>query len=267
MTLSVITLYVITGTVAGFLAGLFGVGGGLIVVPALLYCFFLQGFETAISMHLAIGTSLATIILTSISSARAHHAHAAVQWRIVKLMTAGILAGGFLGALIAKNLSSDWLRYIFAVFEILVAVKLYTNANVLPDRLVVPGQFLLNIAAVIISTVSAIVGIGGGTLSVPFLRWTGLSIKKSIATSAALGLPIAVSGTLAFIWTGASNPSLPEYAMGFVYLPALFFVGLLSILLAPLGARCAHNLPERGLQQVFALGLLLIALLLLLGYQ
>ncbi len=264
MTLSIIFLYAVTGVVAGFLAGLFGVGGGLIIVPALVYCFFLQGFDPAISMHMAIGTSLATIIVTSISSARAHHAHAAVQWRIVKLMTGGILVGGMLGALLAKNIESESLQFIFSIFEILVAVKLLTHANINVVRAMLPSRIILNIAALFISAASAIVGIGGGTLSVPFLRWAGLSIQKSIATSAALGLPIAIAGALAFIWTGADNPRLPLYSLGFVYIPALLGVGLLSVFLAPLGARCAHQLSAKLLQRVFAIGLLLVALLILL---
>jgi len=248
---------------AGFLAGLFGVGGGLIIVPALLYCFAIQGFDPTVSMHIAIGTSLATIILTSLSSMRAHHTHGAVQWLFVKKMTLGILLGGLLGALIAKSLRSDSLLFIFALFEILVAVKLLSNANIQTVRQTQPGRLILNFSAIIISAVSAIVGIGGGTLSVPFLRWLGLSIQKSIATSAALGLPIAISGSLAFVWTGSGNSLLPQYSVGFVYLPALFGVGLFSILLAPLGARCAHRLPASLLQRIFAIGLLVIAIILL----
>lgn len=263
MDLSIIFLYAATGIVAGFLAGLFGVGGGLIVVPALMYCFFLQGFDPAVSMHMAVGTSLATIILTSISSMRAHHAHGAVQWLIVRQMTLGILLGGFIGALVAKNLRSDTLQFVFAVFEMLVAIKLFSNASVKTIRESMPGRLTFNLVAVFISAISAIVGIGGGTLSVPFLRWAGLSIQKAIATSAALGLPIAISGTLAFIWTGSGNALLPEASIGFIYLPALLGVGLLSILLAPLGARVAHRLPAMVLQRVFASGLLIIAVILM----
>lgn len=263
MSFSILFLYATTGIAAGFLAGLFGVGGGLIIVPALLYCFAVQGFDSSVSMHIAIGTSLATIILSSISSMRAHHAHGAVQWPFVKKMTLGILVGGVLGALVAKNLRSESLLIIFAIFEILVALKLLSNAKIQTVRQMQPGRLMLSFSAIIISGVSAIVGIGGGTLSVPFLRWLGLSIQKSIATSAALGLPIAISGSLAFMWAGAGNSSIPQYSVGFVYLPALFGVGLFSILLAPLGARCAHSLPAGLLQRIFAIGLLLVAIILL----
>ena len=263
MSLSIILLYAACGTLAGFLAGLFGVGGGLIIVPALLYIFFIQGFDPAISMHMAIGTSLSTIILTSVSSARAHHLHGAVKWQIVQQMTLGIFIGGLLGAVIAKNLRSESLQTVFAIFEILVAIKLFSNAKVTVSRKSLPGKALLFTAGFIISAVSAVVGIGGGTLSVPFLRWVGLPIQKAVATSAALGLPIALSGTLAFIWTGSGIASLPRYSAGFIYFPALLGVGLLSILLAPLGARIAHRLSARALQTTFALGLLVIALLML----
>lgn len=264
MSLSIFFLYVVTGIFAGFLAGLFGVGGGLIIVPALMYCFFLQGFDPAISMHLAIGTSLATIIFTSISSARAHHVHGAVQWSTVKRMVAGIFIGALLGALLAKNLKADILKMTFAVFEIFVAFKLLSNAKTKVHSTRLPGNFGLTGVGVVISMVSALVGIGGGTLSVPFFRWNGLPIRKAIATSAALGLPIAIAGSLFFVWTGAGNLLLPEYSIGFVYLPAFVAVGLFSVLLAPLGARCAHRLPEVILQRVFAVGLLIIAVILLL---
>ncbi len=264
MSLSILFLYVVTGTTAGFLAGLFGVGGGLIIVPALMYCFFLQGFDPAISMHLAIGTSLATIILTSISSARTHHAHGAVQWSTVKRMVAGIFIGALLGALLAKNLKADMLKMTFALFEMFVAFKLLSNAQTKVHSTRLPGNFGLTWVAIFISMVSALVGIGGGTLSVPFFRWNGLPIRKAIATSAALGLPIAIAGSLFFVWAGAGNLLLPEYSIGFVYLPAFVAVGLFSVLLAPLGARCAHRLPEVILQRVFAVGLLIIAVILLL---
>lgn len=267
MSLSIILLYATTGIVAGFLAGLFGVGGGLIIVPALLYCFYLQGFDPSISMHIAIGTSLATIILTSISSARAHHVHGAVQWLIVKRMTLGIVIGGVLGALIAKSLRSESLQIIFAVFEILIAIKLFRNAKVKADKSFSASRLLntwpLIGASILISAMSAIVGIGGGSLSVPFLRLTGISIQKAIATSAALGLPIAIAGSLAFMWTGYGNALLPKYSIGFIYLPALVGVGFLSIFLAPLGARFAHRLPAEILQTIFAAGLLLVAMVLL----
>ncbi len=255
----------VTGIIAGFLAGLFGVGGGLIIVPALMYCFFLQGFDPSISIHLAIGTSLATIILTSLSSTQAHHAHGAVQWFVVKRMVLGIFIGALLGALLAKNLKADVLKSIFAVFEMFVAFKLLSNVKTKVHTVKLPGNMGLTSAAILISAVSALVGIGGGTLSVPFLRWNGLSIQRAIATSAALGFPIAIAGALSFMWTGAGNLLLPEYSIGFIYLPAFIAVSLASILLAPLGARCAHVLPAEVLQRVFAVGLLVIALILLLN--
>ncbi len=264
MSLSIILLYVVTGITAGFLAGLFGVGGGLIIVPALMYCFFLQGFDPSISMHLAIGTSLATIILTSLSSTQAHHAHAAVQWLVVKRMVLGIFIGALLGALLAKNLKADMLKIVFALFEIFVAFKLLANVKTKLHANNLPGNLGLTSIAILISGVSALVGIGGGTLSVPFLRWNGLSIQRAIATSAALGFPIAIAGSLSFMWTGAGNLFLPEYSIGFIYLPAFVAVGLFSILLAPLGARCAHRLPAEVLQKVFAAGLFVTALILLL---
>jgi len=264
LSLAIILLYGITGIVAGFLAGLFGVGGGLIIVPALLYCFSLQCFDPAVSMHIAIGTSLATIILTSISSARAHHSHGAVQWPVVKRMVFGIFLGAFLGAVLANNLKAEVLKTFFAVFEIFVGVKLLTDFKSQELESYLPSNLVLTSVAIFISIVSALVGIGGGTLSVPFFRWRGFSIQHAIATSAALGLPIAIAGTLSFMWTGAGHLLLPEYSLGFVYLPAFFAIGMLSIFFAPLGARCAHALPASTLQKVFAVALFSIGLMLLL---
>lgn len=268
MSIFILSLYALTGVIAGFLAGLFGVGGGIIIVPTLLFIFLLQGFEPAVSMHIAIGTSLATIILTSISSACAHNKHGAVQWRVVRQMATGLLLGGILGALFVKELQSGTLQIIFAVFEIIIAIKLLRTAgmranNRLLVRKAFPHKIFLNVTAVFISAVSAVVGIGGGSLSVPFLRWLGLSIQKSIATSAVLGLPIAISGSLSFVWIGAAHPLLPAYSLGFVYLPALLGVGLMSIIFAPFGAQLAHKLPEKLLQRGFAVGLLVVAVLLL----
>jgi len=268
LSLSIICKYLLTGSVAGFLAGLFGVGGGLIIVPALLAIFFVQGFDPAVSMHLALGTSLATIILTSISSTRAHHAHGAVQWDIVRQMALGLLLGGLLGALVVKQLQSQSLQVIFAVFEIIVAIKLLTSVNKNTSNNTSAYKKLWSktafvISGVFVSAISAVVGIGGGSLSVPLLRGLGVSMQQAVATSAALGLPIAISGTLAFMWIGSANDGLPRYSLGFVYLPAFVGLGLMSVLFAPFGARIAHKLPDKVLQTTFAVGLLLIAIVIL----
>lgn len=272
MSFSILFLYLLTGSIAGFLAGLFGVGGGIIIVPALLAIFLFQGFDPTVSMHLALGTSLASIVLTSISSARAHHAHGAVQWTLVKQMTLGLLIGGLFGALIVKQLQSGALQIIFAIFVIFVALKLLSsekatirNKNKIQSKDALLSAVIFNVTGFVISAVSAVVGIGGGTLSVPFLRWVGLSMQKAVATSAALGLPIAISGSLAFIWIGSSNMLVPAMSLGFVYLPAFISLGVMSVLFAPLGAKLAHYLPESVLQKGFAVGLLVIGGLLLIS--
>ncbi|EON91328.1 hypothetical protein MARLIPOL_14160 [Marinobacter lipolyticus SM19] len=262
--LSVFALYLALGAFAGTLAGLFGIGGGLVIVPVLIFSFGLQGISTEIAAHMAVGTSLATIVFTSLSSIRSHHLHGAVRWDIFKPMTAGIVVGALVGAWTASLLSGPALELIIGIFVILVAVKMILEVNPKPGR-VVPGSAGLGAAGGGIGWASAIFGIGGGTLTVPYLSWCNVNMQQAVGTSAACGLPIAMAGALGNIWTGWGSAELPELSFGFIYLPALFGIILTSVLFARVGANLAHRLNARLLKRIFAIVLILVGIRFLLS--
>ena len=246
-----IILYLLTGAVAGLSAGLLGIGGGLIIVPILFFIFSQQPVPPEHVMHMALATSLATIIITSFASARAHHRRGAVLWPIVFSLSPGIVIGAWLGAMLASTLASDVLRPVFGVFELMVA--LYLLVNYKPDT---HGNHVSRTASftggTVIGSISSIVGIGGGTLTVPFLLWHNIPIRHAVASSAACGFPIAVAGTAAYIVSGWNVNGLTPYALGFVSLPAFVLIIITSMITAPLGASLAHKLPETTLRTVFA---------------
>lgn len=245
--------YIVLGLFAGFVAGLLGVGGGLIIVPVLAFIFAAQHFPEQYVMHLALGTSLASIIFTSISSLRAHHAHRAVEWKIWREVTPGIVIGTLLGTVLAAYLSAFFLKVFFVVFVFYVGTQMLLDikpkaARALPG---LPGMFA---AGNVIGAISSLVGIGGGTLSVPFMTWCNVTLHRAIGTSAAIGLPIAVAGAVGYVANGlAVRSALPEHSLGFVYLPALAAIVAASMLTAPLGAKLAHRLPVKKLKKIFAL--------------
>lgn len=254
--------YLLLGAVAGILAGLLGVGGGLIIVPVLAALFIAQGVDTQIIMHLALGTSLASILITSISSVISHHKKRAVVWSQVFKLSLGILFGAWCGGLIAGLLSSEFLKPLFALFELLVAAyMLYGYRPEAPQK--APSLLNFNISGSLIGFISSLVGIGGGTMSVPWLMWHGSSIHKAIATSAAIGFPIALSGSISYLYTGWQHTHLPEYSIGYIYLPALLGIAISSVIFAPLGAALAHRLDVQKLKKIFACLLIALAIYLL----
>lgn len=257
--IAVIALYLALGAFAGTLAGLFGIGGGLVIVPVLIFSFGLQDVSAEIAAHLAIGTSLATIVFTSISSIRSHHMHQAVRWDIVRSMVVGIVIGAVLGAVTASMLSGASLELIIGVFVILVALKMLLDVNPKPGR-DVPGKVGLGVAGTGIGWASAIFGIGGGTLTVPFLSWCNLRMQNAVGTSAACGFPIALAGALANMGTGWNHPELPNLSLGFVYLPAFAGIVFTSVLFARVGANLAHRLDARFLKKIFALLLVVVGI-------
>ena len=262
--MEVVIIYLLLGAFAGLVAGLLGVGGGLIIVPVLVFIFTGQGVAEHLIVHLAVGTSLATIVFTSISSVRAHHQHGAVLWQAFWQLTPGIVIGAWLGALFADVLASDQLRRFFGVFELLVAIQMTFNVKPRPHRQL-PGRAGMVAAGSVIGAISAIVGIGGGTMTVPFLVWCNVAMRKAVATSSACGLPIAVAGATGFIVTGWNAVELPAYSSGYVYWPAFAGIVIASILSAPLGARLAHRLPAAQLKRIFAVLLYILGLRMLLG--
>lgn len=259
-----VILYLLTGSFAGFAAGLLGIGGGLIIVPILYFVFASQGIEQSHLMHMALATSLATIIFTSISSSFAHHKKQAVVWSTVFLLAPGICTGAWTGGIIASYLNTDILKPVFGVFEFLVALHLLGNIRTKQHVLLIK-PIKATIGGLLIGNVSAIVGIGGGTLTVPFLHWHKFKIRNAIATSAACGLPIALFGTASYIVAGWGINTLPEQTLGYVELSAFASIVIASIIFAPLGAKAAHIIPERTLKTGFGLFLLLLSAKMLLA--
>lgn len=256
--MSLFAAYIALGLVVGFVAGLLGVGGGLIIVPVLIALFQFYAIGAGIEPHLALGTSLASILFTSISSMRVHHRHGAVEWSLVRRIAPGIIGGTLLGAILAARMSPQVLKLFFILFLFYAATQMWLDFKPRPHRNL-PGLAGTTFAGGIIGAVSSWVGIGGGTLSVPFLLWHNVPLHRAIATSSAIGLPIAIAGTFGYAFAGLGS-SLPEYSLGFIYLPALAGIVLGSVLTAPLGARTAHRLQVRPLKKIFALLLYALAI-------
>ncbi len=254
--MSIWLLYGATGAFAGILAGLLGVGGGLVIVPMLTFIFTAQGLTGTHILHLALGTSLASIIFTSLSSVRAHNGRGAVNWQAVRRITPGIMVGTFAGSWVAAQLTTDFLKVFFVVFQYYVAAQMLLDIKPKPHRQL-PGKTALFGVGWVIGGVSSLVGIGGGTMSVPFMIWCNAPAHTAIGTSAAIGFPIALAGALGYIYNGYAVP-LPQHSLGFVYLPALAGIVGASMLTAPLGARIAHSLPISKLKKAFAVLLLVM---------
>ncbi|PVV05579.1 MAG: hypothetical protein B6D77_19025 [gamma proteobacterium symbiont of Ctena orbiculata] len=257
-------LFLLLGSLVGLVAGLFGVGGGLVIVPALIWGLPLIDVSPVHVAHIAVGSSLATIVITSISSTRAHHKRGAVDWRDFWKLTPGLLIGAWLGSIVAGMLSGDLLQTLFGMFAIIVGLRMFRRGKARGSRLHVTSWIML-LVATLIGGISAIVGIGGGSMTVPFLHATGVEMKRAVATSCACGLPIALSGAISFVVVGWGVEGLPPFSSGYVYWPVVLIIIITSSLFAPAGAALAHRLPERELKVVFALFLILVGTKLLLG--
>ena len=239
------------GTATGFLAGLLGIGGGMVMVPFITFILTSRGFPAEHTLKVAVATSLATICFTSLSSVRAHHRRGAVLWPIVRLLTPGILLGSIVGAQIAVALPGNVLSVLFAVFVAFSATQMFLDRKPKPSR-TLPGRLGTFGVGGVIGIVSSLVGAGGAFISVPFMTWCNVKIHNAVGTSAALGFPIALAGTLGYIWAGQGLQTMPPGTVGYLYLPALLVVSLASICTAPLGARTAHRMDIRPLKKVFA---------------
>lgn len=263
MSIELVLIFVVLGTFVGFMAGLLGIGGGGILVPVLTTIFIHQGFPLHNVVHIALGTSMACIMVTSFSSLRAHHANGAVIWQLVKAMAPAIVLGTFLATFIAAQVSSKGLAIFFSVFMAYVASQMFRSKKIHASGSSA-GKVELSLIASGIGVVSALVSIGGGSLTVPYLTWRNIDIRKAIGTSAALGFPIAISGTLGYVINGmaagGTTPqyTLPQYTLGFVYLPAVLLVTIPSFFTAPIGARLTQTLPVQTLKKIF--GVLLLGL-------
>jgi uncharacterized membrane protein YfcA len=258
--------YIALGAFAGFFAGLLGVGGGVLLVPLLGMIFAAQGFPADHVLHLALGTSMATILFTAISSLRTHHGHGAVLWPVVRAISPGILLGAALGTVLARYVSSRELAVFIAAFMLFVAAQMVLEMKPRPSRRL-PGRAGMLAVGTGIGGISALAAVGGGAMTVPFLLWCNVETRRAIGTSAAVGLPIALAGTAGYILNGITVAGLPAGSAGFVHLPALLWVVLASMPSAVLGARAAHQLPPTLLRRVFAALLLLLAAKLLISLR
>ncbi|MCA1796321.1 MAG: sulfite exporter TauE/SafE family protein [Desulfuromonadaceae bacterium] len=258
--------YLLMGAFVGLLAGLFGVGGGIIIVPLLAFLFSAQQFPEAFIIHMALGTSLATIMFTSVSSFRSHHARGAVLWPVVRSITPGILVGTLLGSWVAAQLSSKFLSLMFMLFIFYVAGRMFFNVRPQP-KYTLPGTLGVLGMGTLIGGISSLVGIGGGSLSVPFLVRSNQPMHSAVGTSSAIGFPIALAGTIGYVLNGVTVAGLPAGSVGFVYLPALAGIALASVLTAPAGVRLAHALPVARLKKLFALFLLIMGIRMLLSFM
>lgn len=245
-------IYLLTGAFVGFFAGLLGIGGGLIIVPVLISLFTAQDFPADRIIHLALGTTMATIIFTSAASLRTHHQHQAVQWQIVKNITPGILLGTFAGAALASSMTGQILSIIFVIFIFYAATQMLLQFRPSPI-FQLPGQVGLFLTGSVIGALSSLVAIGGGLLSVPFLTLCNVKLQHAIGTAAAIGFPIALAGTVGYIVNGylQTETLLPTYSLGYVYLPALLWLVLASMLTAPLGAKLTHSTKTSILRTIF----------------
>jgi uncharacterized membrane protein YfcA len=256
--LTLIPVFLVIGCVVGFVAGLFGIGGGLTMIPLLTLIFSYEKFPVDDILHIAVATSMATIVFTSIASVRAHNRHGAVLWPVFWKLAPGILIGSLVGPQIVSGMSTRLLSGVFALFTAYTATRLLRNKLPKASR-ELPGTFGLLMVGTGIGVLSSMVGAGGGFVSVPFMTACNVRLQNAVATSAALGLPIAVAGTVGFLIAGFRHPGLPPYTVGYIYLPALVAIVSASMLIAPIGVRLAHRWPVARLRNAFATLMYLVA--------
>jgi uncharacterized membrane protein YfcA len=247
------------GICTGFLAGLLGIGGGMVMVPFITFMLSHRGVDADLAVKMAIATSMATIIFTSVSSVRAHHKRGAVRWDLVKGLAPGIVLGSMIGSLgVFAMLKGSYLAIFFGLFVGFSATQMFLDKKPAPSRQV-PATAGLMGAGGVIGFISGLVGAGGGFISVPFMTWCNVAIHNAVATSAALGFPIAVANVAGYIISGMSVEGLPADAFGFIWVPALAVIAACSVFTAPLGAKAAHMLPVKKLKRVFASVLYVLA--------
>lgn len=255
--------YLLVGGLTGIPAGLFGIGGGLVLVPVLVWFFGMSGFPVDYAIPAAIGTSLGVIVPTALLSAHGHHRQGAVDFHWVRVLLPTILLGALCGAGLAMLLEARWLGRIFGIFEILIALWILFSPK--PSARAHPGRGVTAIVGLGIGTISALIGIAGGTLSTPFLLRQGVELRRAIGTASALGVPIAMAGTLGYALPGLLQtvPNAPPGSLGYLYLPAVAGIACGAALTVRLGVWLTHHVPVHLLRQGFALLLLLAGILML----
>lgn len=253
-------IYLVVGALVGMLAGMFGVGGGIIVVPSLIFCFRRLGMDESSLVHMAIATSHTTIIFTSASSSFSHHKKNSVEWTVVRCLAPGLLLGALiLGPYIADFLPSSTLQGIFAIFLLIVAVKMWVGFT--PKSVGnFPGAARLGVIGGCIGSISSLLGIGGGSMTVPFLSWRGMNMRKAVGTSVSCGVLIAVASSIGYIYAGWGEANLPEQSLGYVYWPAFLGIVATSMLFVRVGVKIAALIDEKVQKKLFAVLLLVVAM-------
>lgn len=259
-----VVVFLVTGAAAGLLAGLFGVGGGLIVVPALAFILPTLGTAEPVVMQSAIGTSLAVVGLTAISSTRSHHRRGGVVWPIFRKLAPGIVIGSFIGATAAHHVGSHVLRLCVGIGAMLISIQMLIDAAPKATRSL-PGALGLGVVGAVIGGLSALIGIGGGSLSVPYLTACNIDMRRAVGTSAACGIPIAWAGAAGFAINGIGVPGLAAWSLGYIDLAAFAGIAVMSVLTAPLGAKLAHGMSPKLLKRAFAIFLAGVSLRMLLS--
>jgi len=251
-------IYLLLGAFVGFFSGLLGIGGGAALVPVLALVFAAKHWAVENVVHLALGTCVATMLFTSASSVRSHHQHGAVRWGVLGGMTPGVLVGTLAGALLAGYLDARILSIAFTVLIYYLATLILIDRKPGSPR-EMPGMLGLSSAGGVIGVISSLTATGGASLVIPYLVRRGMTVHHAIGTAAAVGWPIALAGTVGYVLSGLGRAELPEWSVGFVYLPALGWVVVASMLMAPVGARVAHRTPGRTLKRIFAIVLYVLA--------
>ena len=255
--------YLALGVFVGFFSGLLGIGGGSAMVPVLAFVFSAKGFDDAV--HLALGTAIATMLFTSVSSVRSHHLHNAVNWRVLRAMAAGVVAGTFGGALLAGKLDVRLLSVAFTALIYYFSFQMLRSQTPRAER-TIPGATAMSAFGAFIGVISSLSATGGASLVVPFLVKRNLAVHEAIGTAAAVGWPIAAAGAAGYVISGWNSAGLPSWSLGYVYLPALAGVVIASVIVAPLGATIAHRTPGKTLKKLFALVLFALATTMLIKF-
>lgn len=248
----------LAGVGAGLLSGLLGIGGAMVMVPVLTFVLGHTAMPPEYIVKVAVATSLATIMFTSMSSVRAHHRRGAVRWDIARVLAPGIVVGSIAGAQVAVALPAKALGILFAIFIAFSATQMLLDRKPKASR-TIPGALATFGVGIVIGLLSALVGAGGAFVSVPFMVWCNVRMHEAVGTSAALGFPIALAGTVGYVWAGRGLPQMPPGSLGYLFLPGLVIISLASMTLAPLGARIAHGMEIRPLKRIFAVVLYCIS--------
>ena len=259
MSLSDILMLMLCGSISGFLAGLLGIGGGMILVPVMILVFNHLGFCQEVIVHMAIATGMATILFTTSSAIWAHHKHGSIDWKLVASLSPGMIFGGLIGGSeLFEALKTSWLSLFFAIFIVYTSIQMLLNKKPTAGRSL-PGVIGLFSFGAFAGALASLVGAGGAFITVPFMLWCNVKPHTAMATSSGLGLPIALASTLGYMYGSWGNPNLPAGSMGFVYLPAVACIVIVSIFTAPFGAKMARKLDVTQLKRVFGVVLFFLA--------